>query len=36
MLGGVLLVLAFVVAIGPLAVLYGADSRLDGDRRSIL
>jgi hypothetical protein len=33
---GVLLVVAFVVAIGPLAVLYGVDSRLDGDRRSML
>jgi hypothetical protein len=33
---GILLVLTFVVAIGPLAVLYGVDSRLDSDRRSIL
>jgi hypothetical protein len=29
---GVLLVLAFLVAIGPLALLYGVDSRVD-DRR---
>ena len=28
-----LVVLAFIVLIGPLAVLYGADSRLD-DRRA--
>jgi hypothetical protein len=33
---GVLLVVAFLVAIGPLAVLYGVDSRLDSDQRSIL
>lgn len=33
---GVLLVIAFVIAIGPLAVLYGVDSRLDRDRQSIL
>jgi hypothetical protein len=33
---GVLLVVAFVVAIGPLAALYGVDSRFDSDRRSIL
>jgi hypothetical protein len=29
---GVLLVLAFLVAIGPLALIYGVDSRVD-DRR---
>jgi hypothetical protein len=29
---GVVLVLAFLVAIGPLALLYGVDSRVD-DRR---
>ena len=28
-----LLVLLFILAIGPLAVLYGADSRLDEPRR---
>jgi hypothetical protein len=28
-----LLILAFLVAIGPLAVLYGADSRVDDRRR---
>jgi hypothetical protein len=31
---GVLLALAFVIAIGPLALLYGADSRRDNDRGS--
>ena len=31
---GVLLVLAAVIAIGPLAVLYGVDSRRDRDRSS--
>jgi hypothetical protein len=31
---GALLVIAFVIAIGPLAVLYGVDSRLDSDRGS--
>ena len=31
---GALLVVAFVIAIGPLAVLYGRDSRLDRDRGS--
>jgi hypothetical protein len=29
---GALLVVAFVIAIGPLAVLYGRVSRLDSDR----
>jgi hypothetical protein len=29
---GFVLFIAFVVLIGPLAVLYGADSRLDRDR----
>ncbi len=29
---GTLLLILFIVAIGPLAVLYGADSRID-DRR---
>ena len=29
---GVLLVVAFVIAIGPLAVLFGVESRLDSDR----
>jgi hypothetical protein len=29
---GVLLVVAFLILIGPLAVLYGVDSRVDGDR----
>jgi hypothetical protein len=33
---GVLLVVAFVLAIGPLAVFFGVDSQLDSDRRSIL
>ena len=28
-----LLVIAFLVLVGPLAVLYGADSRLDEPRR---
>jgi hypothetical protein len=27
------LAIALLVLVGPLAVLYGADSRLDGDRR---
>jgi hypothetical protein len=31
-----LVVLVFLVAIGPLAVLFGADSRRSEDRRSIL
>jgi hypothetical protein len=31
---GVLLVLAFVIGIGPLAVLFGVDSRRDSDRGS--
>ncbi len=31
---GVLLVLAYAIAIGPLAVLYGVDSRRDSDRGS--
>ena len=31
---GVLLVFAFLVAIGPLALLYGVDSRRDSDRGS--
>jgi hypothetical protein len=30
-----ILVLIFLVAIGPLAVFFGADSRLPEDRRSI-
>jgi hypothetical protein len=30
----VLLILAYVIAIGPIAVLYGVDSRLDSDRGS--
>jgi hypothetical protein len=29
------LILAFVVAVGPLAVFFGADSRRPSDRRSI-
>lgn len=33
---GVLFVVAFALAIGPLAVLYGVDSRLDSDRSSFL
>jgi hypothetical protein len=33
---GVLLVVAFVLAIGPLALLYGVDSRRDSDRSSFL
>jgi hypothetical protein len=32
---GVLLVIAFVLAIGPLALLYGVDSRSDSHRRSL-
>jgi hypothetical protein len=32
---GVLLVVAFVLAIGPLALLYGVDSRFESDRRSL-
>ncbi len=32
---GALLVVAFVIAIGPLAVLYGRDSLLDRDRNSL-
>jgi hypothetical protein len=31
---GVLLVLAYLIAIGPIAVLYGVDSRRDSDRGS--
>ena len=31
---GALLVFAFIVAIGPLAVLYGLDSRVESDRSS--
>lgn len=31
---GALFVLAFVITIGPLAALYGVDSRRDSDRRS--
>jgi hypothetical protein len=31
---GVLLALAFVIAIGPIAVLYSVDSRRDSDRGS--
>jgi hypothetical protein len=31
---GVLLVLAYLIAIGPIAVLYGVDSRHDSDRGS--
>jgi hypothetical protein len=31
---GALFVLAFVIAIGPLAVLYGVDSRRESDRGS--
>jgi hypothetical protein len=31
-----LVVLAFLVAIGPLAVFFGADSRRSEDRRSII
>jgi hypothetical protein len=30
-----LIILAFVVAVGPLAVFFGADSRRSSDRRSI-
>jgi hypothetical protein len=30
-----LLILAFIVAVGPLAVFFGADSRRSSDRRSI-
>jgi hypothetical protein len=30
---GMLLVLAFILLIGPLAVLYGADSRIDDVKR---
>ncbi len=33
---GVLLVVAFIVAIGPLAVLCGVDSRVESDRSSFL
>jgi hypothetical protein len=33
---GVLLVTAFLLAIGPLALLYGVDSRRESDRGSIL
>jgi hypothetical protein len=29
------LILAFVVAVGPLAVFFGADSRRPSDRRSV-
>lgn len=31
---GVLLAVAFVIVIGPIAVLYGVDSRRDSDRGS--
>ncbi len=31
---GALLVFAFIIAIGPLAVLYGLDSRVESDRSS--
>jgi hypothetical protein len=31
---GLLFVLAYLIAIGPIAVLYGVDSRLDSDRGS--
>jgi hypothetical protein len=31
---GVLLVLAYLIAIGPIAVLYGVNSRRDSDRGS--
>ena len=31
---GALLVLAYLIAIGPIAVLYGVDSRSDSDRGS--
>jgi hypothetical protein len=30
-----LIILAFIVAVGPLAVFFGADSRRSSDRRSI-
>jgi hypothetical protein len=30
-----LLILAFIVGVGPLAVFFGADSRRSSDRRSI-
>jgi hypothetical protein len=30
-----LLIIAFIVAVGPLAVLFGVDSRRPSDRRSI-
>jgi hypothetical protein len=30
-----IVILVLIVALGPLAVLYGADSRLPTDRRSI-
>jgi hypothetical protein len=29
------LILLFIVAVGPLAVFFGADSRRDSDRRSL-
>jgi hypothetical protein len=29
---GLFLVIAFLLLIGPLALVFGADSRLDGDR----
>jgi hypothetical protein len=30
-----LLIIVFIVAVGPLAVLFGADSRRSSDRRSL-